>query len=71
MVDQQKHFTVMIVVIMAAGAAKRVKILHKKNRWSLGHIAHLKKQLKSTNNYDDQEKQKLIIFFLRIEWFLI
>ena len=65
MVAQQMHFTVLIVVIMTAGAA-RVKILLKKKRWPLGHIARLKTHLKSTNTYDDQEKQKLI-FFLRIE----
>ena len=41
----------------------------------MGHIAHLRKQLKSINTYDyhnvNKKKKKPIIYFMRIEWFFI
>ena len=41
----------------------------------MGHIAHLRKQLKSINTYDyhrsDLEKEKPIIYFMKSEWFFI
>ena len=41
----------------------------------MGHIAHLRKQIKSKNSYDyhnaDYEKKKSIFFFMRSEWFFI
>ena len=47
----------------------------RKNKRSMGHIAHLRKQFKSINTYDyhniDKEKKKPIIYFMRIDWFFI
>ena len=41
------------------------------NKRPMGHIAHLRKQFKSINTYDNIiKKKKNIIIFMRIKWFL-
>ena len=51
--------------------------LKKKPKRPMGHIAHLRKQLKSINTYDyimtliKRRKNKNIINFMRIYWFFI
>ena len=55
----------------------RLKIYKKQqqNKRRMGHNAHLRKRFNSTKTNDyhnvDLEKKKLIIYFMRIEWFLI
>ena len=44
------------------------------NKRPMGHIAHLRKQFKSINTYDNHNvdnEEKNIIHLIRIPWFLI
>ena len=65
-------FQISLECIVKRGCACKIYLL---NKWPMGHIAHLRKHIKSINTYDyhnvNLENKNPIIYFMRIEWFFI
>ena len=69
---------ILSVFIYMCNNLKKIKVFCPKlNKRPMSHIAHLRKQFKSINTYDyimtliKRRKNKNIINFMRIYWFLI